>query len=118
MQRNLKSTTIPMNSEFLFIDTSVSFFLSIVSPPVSSFLFQMIGEILKKVIVQYSRNARKQFGIDILLAEYLIYIGTAARQLAGKPGDTSLLVLQSLSNKFPYRFHGLQDSSYRPHKKV
>lgn len=68
----------------------------------------MIGEILKKVVVQYSRDARKQLGIDILLAEYLVHIGSAARQLAGKPGDTALLGLQSLSNKFPYRFHGLQ----------
>ena len=51
----------------------------------------MIGEILKKVVVQYSRDARKQLSIDILLAEYLVHIGSAARQLAGKPGDTTLL---------------------------
>ena len=68
----------------------------------------MLGKILEKVIIQYSRDAGEQLGIDILLAEYLVHIGPAAREFAGKPGNTALLGFQPLLNKFPYRFHGLQ----------
>lgn len=65
----------------------------------------MFREILKKIVVQDSRNTGEQLGIDILFAEYLVHIGPAAREFAGKPSDTALLGFQSLFNEFPYRFH-------------
>ncbi len=65
----------------------------------------MFREILKKIVVQDSRNTGEQLGIDILFAEYLIHIGPATREFAGKPSDTALLGFQSLFNEFPYRFH-------------
>lgn len=65
----------------------------------------MFREILKKIVVQDSRNTGEQLGIDILFAEYLVHIGPAAREFAGKPSDTSFLGFQSLFNEFPYRFH-------------
>lgn len=105
MQRNLKTAIIPMKCQFLFIDTPVSFLLSIVLPISLSLLFQVFREILKKIVVQDSRNTGEQLGIDILFAEYLVHIGPAAREFAGKPSDTSFLGFQSLFNEFPYRFH-------------
>ena len=68
-----------MNSKFQFIDTPVSFLLSIVLSISLSLLLQVLGEILEKVIIQYSRDAGKQLGVDILFAEYLVHIGPAAR---------------------------------------
>lgn len=105
MQRNLKTVTIPMKCQFLFIDTPVSFLLSIVLPISLSLLFQMFREILKKIVIQDSRNTGEQLGINILFAEYLVHIGPATREFAGKPSDTSFLGFQSLFNEFPYRFH-------------
>lgn len=60
---------------------------------------------IEKIVVQDSRNTGEQLGIDILFAEYLVHIGPAAREFAGKPSDTALLGFQSLFNEFPYRFH-------------
>ena len=68
-------------------------------------LFQVFREILKKIVVQDSRNTGEQLGIDILFAEYLVHVAPAAREFTGKPSDTALLGFQSLFNEFPYRFH-------------
>lgn len=118
MQRNLKTVTIPMKCQFLFIDTPVSFLLSIVLPISLSLLFQVFREILKKIVIQDSRNTGEQLGIDILFAEYLVHIGPAAREFAGKPSDTALLGFQSRSNEFPYRFHSEKILLTIPIKKV
>ena len=49
----------------------------------------MFREILTKIVVQDSRNTGEQLGIDILFAEYLVHIGPATREFAGKPNDSA-----------------------------
>lgn len=48
-------------------------------------------QIGKEVVLQNVRNAHQQFCVQVVLSEYAIYIAPIARQMAGKPADTSFL---------------------------
>ena len=55
---------------------------------------------LKKIIIQYPTDAQKQFGINALTLENVIYIRTVTKEFSSKPTDGSLLTTKFFFNEF------------------
>ena len=55
---------------------------------------------LEEVVIQYDADAHEQFSIDAFALEYVVHIGSVAKELSCEPADGTFLTAQFFFNEF------------------